>query len=298
MRRWAAAGLAAGAIAAVAVVIGVQRGWWSGSASPPPGLAISAQGSIAPQASQFGDTLRAQAVITLVPARVDPATVRLVPHFLSFTVANSKRTVSHEGGATTITYNLALDCFGAGCAPGRPQVVLDFPNASVQYRTTNDRAKRLGVTWPEITIASRLSDADRLDPSVHFRADTSPPPVSYDVSPGALAIGLVVGSALLVLGAAGLVLLAFRRRTAPAAAPLLVEGSPLAHALRLVRETASNGNHPEQRRLALQRLVRELRATDAEKLADDAGRLAWSDGPPSTANANEFADQVEKEIGE
>jgi hypothetical protein len=48
--------------------------------------------------------------------------------------------------------------------------------------------------------------------------------------------------------------------------------------------------------MALQRLVRELRAAGKPGLADDAGRLAWSDGPPSPAVANELADRVEREV--
>ena len=67
-------------------------------------------------------------------------------------------------------------------------------------------------------------------------------------------------------------------------------------ALRLVRETAANGHDPELRRLALQRLVRELRAAGKPELADDAGRLAWSDGPPTASGAQQLADRVEREV--
>jgi hypothetical protein len=75
-------------------------------------------------------------------------------------------------------------------------------------------------------------------------------------------------------------------------------GDPLEEALRLVREIAANGHRPEVRRLALQRLVTELRATGRGDLADSAGRLAWSDGVPSPDGANELADRVEHEVDE
>jgi len=294
-----AAALGAAVIAAVVVVVGVEQGWWSGSTPAAPAAAIAAEASILPQASQFGDVITAQAVVTLDPRRIDEASVRLVPHFLSYRIASGTRDVSRTGGATRIAYSFALECLGAGCAPGRPQVVLDFPNAALRYRTASGSAKRLAVNWPSITVASRLDDADRAYPGAHLRADTTPPAVSYDLSPGPLAIGLAAASALLVLTAGGLVLLAFRRRAVPArAVEPETDDSPLELALRLVRETASNGNHPELRRLALQRLVRELRATDNAALADAAGRLAWSDGLPSPGTAREFADRVEQEVSE
>jgi hypothetical protein len=299
VRRPLAAALFVALIAAVVAVLGVEEGWWSASTPPAPVMAIAAQGSISPQASQFGDVITAQAVVTLDPARIDVASVRLVPHFLSYRIASGARALSHSGGATWIAYSFALDCLGAGCAPGRPQVVLDFPNAALRYTTTSGHAGRLAVTWPEITVASRLDDADRADPAAHLRADTAPPPVSYDLSPGPLTIGLTAAAALLVLAAGALVLLAFRRRAAPVAATEAeTDGSPLELALRLVRETASNGDQPELRRLALQRLVRELRASDAAALADAAGWLAWSDGAPAPGTAREFADRVENEVSE
>jgi hypothetical protein len=238
-----------------------------------------------------------RAVAVVDPRRLDPASVRLVPQFLSYRVASSSRDVRQAGGATTIAWTYALECLGAGCAPARPQVVLQFPSTSLRYRTLGGEAQRLRLTWPTITVASRLDDEDRAAPAAHLRVDAAPPPVSYDVGPGPLADGLVAGSAVFVLAAGALLFLAFRRRPAPVAdtaAP--ASGSPMEAALRLVRETAANGHDPELRRLALQRLVRELRAAGEPGLADDAGKLAWSDGPPSAAGAQQLADRVEREV--
>ena len=101
---------------------------------------------------------------------------------------------------------------------------------------------------------------------------------------------------MLVLVAAGLLYLAFRRRTPAAEPETPAGGSPVEDAVRLVRKTAANGHDPGLRRLALPRLVRELRTAGEPGLADDVGRLAWSDGPPSPAGANELADRVEHEV--
>jgi len=196
--------------AAVVVALAVAGGWWSGGTTVRPPTPISAQASISPDAVHFGDMLTARAVAVVDPRRIDPGSVHLAPQFLSYRIASASRDVRGAGGATTIAWTFALECLGAGCAPGRPQVVLQFPNAVLRYRP--------------------------------------------------------------------------------------VGGSPIENALRLVRETAANGHDPGLQRLALQRLVRELRAAGKPGLADDAGRLAWSNGPPSRARAEELADRVEREV--
>jgi hypothetical protein len=283
--------------ATVVVTLGIADGWWSGGSSTPPRQAVSAQASLSPGAVHFGDTVVARAIVAVDPRRVDPATVTLRPQFLSYRVSRSSREVSSAGGSTTIDWTFALECLGAGCAPGRPQVVLQFPTASLRYRTPAGEARRLRLTWPTITVASRVDDEDRAASTAHLRVDAAPPPVSYGVAPEPLRDGLVAGAGLLVLVAGALLYLAFRRRPTPVAAlEPAPSSSPIDEALRLVRETAANGHEPDLRRLALQRLVRELRTAGEPALADDAGRLAWSDGPPSAARAEELADRVEREV--
>lgn len=296
MRR--AALLAVLAVAtAVVVALAVAGGWWSGSDEAAPGPPISAQATVTPAAAHFGDTLTAGAVVTVDPRRVDPDSVRLATQFLSYRVADSTHVVRHAGRTATVAWSYTLECLGAGCAPGRPQVVLDFPAAVLRYATASGAARRLRLVWPTITVASRLDDEDRAAPIAHLRVDATPPAVTYDVAPGALVDGLVAGAALLVLAASALLWFGFRMR--PTAAPAVAAsapGSPIEEALRLVRETAANGHDPALRRLALQRLVRELRAVGRPVLAADAGRLAWSDGAPSAAGANALADRVEHEV--
>jgi hypothetical protein len=297
----AAVVVVAAAIAAVLLALSLAEGWWNDGAGPAePESAISAQVSLSPAAVHFGDPLTARAVLVLDPTRVEAASVRLVPSFLSYRVASAERQVSHAGGLTTIAYSFALECLEAGCAPGRAQVPLDFPAAILRYRTRAGTPRRLAVSWPEITVASRLDDADRADPGAHLRADASPPPVSYDLSPGALVDGLAAASGLLVLAAGVLLFFALRRRV-PATAVPEPDGAgrtPLESALLLVREASSDGHGPDLRRLALQRLVRELGKSHRRDLAQAAGRLAWSDRDPSAHTALELADRIEQELSE
>lgn len=295
MRRAAAAALVVAATAAVVVAVGVADGWWQGASAPEPSAAISAQTSLSPGAVQFGDPLTALAEVVVDPARVEPASVRIVPRFLSYRVVQATRELRHAGGLAKLSYSFRLECLTAGCAPGRPQVALQFPTANLVFRTRTGEPGRRAVAWPIITVASRLDDADRAAPGAHLRADATPPPVSYRLSPDALVDGLVAAVALLVLAAGALLFLAFRRTAPPEPAPP-ARRPALEEALALVRATALNGSSQELRRLALQRLARELRRSDRDELARDAGRLAWSDGAPSSGDTEDFAAEVEKEV--
>jgi hypothetical protein len=296
----AAAVLAAAAIAAVLLAVGLAEGWWDGRApTSRPGPSIAATASLSPGAVHFGDPLTARAELVVDPARVEISSIRFVPQFLSYRVARAERTPSHAGGLTTLSYSFALECLEAGCAPGRAQVPLTFPDAIVRYRARSGAPGRLAVPWPGITVASRLDDAARAEPATHLSATTSPPPVSYRLSPALLVDGLAGAAGLLVLAAGALLFLAVRRPApAPAETRAEVVRTPLETALLLVRDAASDGHGPEVRRLALQRLVRELRRSDRGDLARAAGRLAWSDDEPSSPTALDLVDRIEAELSE
>jgi hypothetical protein len=296
----AAAVLAAAAVIAVVLGFALEGGWWSSGGTAPRGVAISADASLSPGAVHFGDPLTARAVVVLDPARVRTSTVRFAPRFGSYLVTRDLRETRSEGGLTRISYSFTLECLGAGCATGQAQVPLQFPQAALRFRTRSGTPGRLRVVWPTVTLASRLDDADRAEPAAHLRADVSPPAVTYRFSPGLLVAGLAVASGLLVLAAGILVFLAFPRTVPPGAEPEQ-DGparTPLEDALLLVREASSDGHGPEVRRKALQRLVRELRSSDLRELAQAAGRLAWSNGPPSADTSLELVAQVEREVSE
>jgi hypothetical protein len=294
----AAAVLTAAVIAAVVLGLALQGGWWTSGETAPRGAAISAQASLSPGAVHFGDPLTARAVVVLDPARVKTSTVSFAPRFGSYLVTRDLRETRSEGGLTRISYSFTLECLGAGCATGQAQVPLLFPEAALRFRTRSGTPGRLRIVWPTVTLASRLDDSDRADPAAHLRADTSPPAVSYRFSPGLLVAGLAVASGLLVLAAGILILLAFPKTVPPGAEPEKdgAARTPLEDALLLVREASSDGHGPELRRKALQRLVRELRSRDMTELAQAAGRLAWSNGPPSTDTSLELVGKVEREV--
>lgn len=299
MRRALAVVVIGAAIAAV-LALAAEQGWWrhvaAGTADKD---AISVQGSLAPNAVLFGDPLTARALVVFDPARVRASSVRLLPRFGSYRVSRATRKTQQVGGSTELVYRFVLECLTVGCAPGRPQVALDFPPAILRFVTREGAARHLAVDWPSVTVASRLDDADRADPSAAgLRVDMAPPPVSYRLSPGALVDGLVAASVLFVLAAAGFLAMVLRRQVASAPQARTSDQTPLEEALALVRETAADGHSPERQRMALERLVRELQGFGRTELAATAGRLAWSAAEPSPNTALEFVGRVEREVAE
>jgi hypothetical protein len=117
------------------------------------------------------------------------------------------------------------------------------------------------------------------------------PAVTYRIAPGTLKALLAGASAALVLAAAALVALALPARRRPSG----IDVPPLEQALLLVRASTVNG-YPADRRKALGRLARALRACGQDELAGDAVRLAWSAEPPSAEAAATFAERVEASL--
>jgi hypothetical protein len=289
-----------GAAIAAVLALAAEQGWWrhveAGTADK---AAISVQESLAPNAVLFGDPLTARALVVFDPARVRASSVRLLPRFGSYRVSRFARTTQQVGRSTELVYRFVLECLTVGCAPGRPQVALDFPPAILRFVTREGAARHLAVDWPSVMVASRLDDTDRADPSAAgLRADMAPPPVSYRLSPGALVDGLVVASVLFVLAAAVFLAMVLRRQVASAPQASASDQTPLEDALALVRETASDGHSPARQRMALERLVRELQGLGRAELAATAGRLAWSAAEPSPNTALELVGRVEREVAE
>jgi hypothetical protein len=289
-----------GAAIAAVLALAAEQGWWRHvAARTADKAAISVQGSLAPNAVLFGDPLTARALVVFDPARVRASSVRLLPRFGSYRVSRATRKTQQVGGSTELVYRFVLECLTVGCAPGRPQVALDFPPAILRFVTREGAARHLAVDWPSVTVASRLDDADRADPSAAgLRVDMAPPPVSYRLSPGALVDGLVAASVLFVLAAAVFLAMVLRRQVASAPQARTSDQTPLEEALALVRETAADGHSPERQRMALERLVREHQGFGRTELAATAGRLAWSAAEPSPNTALEFVGRVEREVAE
>ena len=127
-----------------------------------------------------------------------------------------------------------------------------------------------------------------------WRADAATlPAVSFSRSPGTLAAGLVVASALLALLGVWLIWRLLRQEEVEAVdedeAPE-ARATPLERALQLAREASLDGDSPERRK-AFERVARELGARGLGDLADRARALAWSSGTPSAV----VVDELERE---
>jgi hypothetical protein len=282
--------LVAGMVA-VALTVGLALGWWQRDRSgPPPHRPLTATAAILTPALSFGDPLTARIDVLVDPERVDPESVRVRTRFVPWRIVSSGPE-RHSGAGTLLVFRYTLECLAPECVPGRTVAERRFLPAYVSYRSVAGRLDRLAVEWPPYRVATRLTSPDIGDPTEHLAADTSLPPVGYRMSPGTLQPLLGALGALLVLVAAALVFFALPRRRR-AAGPEL---PPLQDALRLVRASTSNG-YPAERRKALGRLARELRADGRGDLAQAAVRLAWSSHPPSSEATSAFADRVEASL--
>src|SRR5207302_7496933 len=131
------------------------------------------------------------------PRKANPATLRIEPRFSPFrVVAATLRT--RRAGATLFSYRYALECLTPACVPGRAQAELRFLPTLVSYRTAAGRLVTQPVEWPSYETASRLSDADRLDPTGRLRTEASLPAVTYRIDPGTLQTLLTALSVALV----------------------------------------------------------------------------------------------------
>ena len=288
--------LGAAAAAAVVLVLGLAQGWWRGGAGiPPPSRPLVATASLSARTVDFGDPLTARLELLVDPRRVDPDAVRVKPRFAPYRVSvTALRT--RTAHAMLLSYRFALECLTPACVPGRVPAERRFLSALVSFRTRSGRSETRPVEWPSFELVSRLTDADRADPTARLRVDSTLPPVTYRIDPGTLQALLIAFSAALVLLASALTALALRRRARPPA-PVAPDLAPLDRALLFVHASTANG-FPDDRRKALSRLARELRASGRDDLANAAARLAWSADAPSPEAAGEFASEVEAALGE
>jgi hypothetical protein len=227
----------------------------------------------------FGDPLRADVHVLVDRSRVDPASVRLVGGFEPFRLRSRSVTRTDSGTTTSVRYRLELLCLERTCLPkqGQPRPVR-FERGFVLFGSNGRRA----LDWGGVEVASRLSAADRVRPSLRL-ADEPPSQPTFSVSPTAIAALLLGGAALLALAALGVLAyevrrLVRRRRERDPYAGL----SPLARALTLLERART----PAERRAALDRLAREV---DDGEVAAEARRLAWSEPAPDAPNAAAIA---------
>jgi len=291
----AAAGAALAVVAVLAV--GATRSWWhGGTRATAPAKTLVATASLSATRLSFGDPLTARLDVTVDPARVDAASVRVRPRFSPYRIVTRERT-ERRSGAVLLSYRYELECLAPACVPQHNRTEHRFLPVLVSFRTPEGRAATRQVQWPAYLVTSRLTDAERAAPAQSLRSHVVVAAVSYRIDPGTLRAMLLALTVALVLAAAALVAVAFRRRRAPKAAPEPDGLSPLARALRRVRASIASGR-PDERRKALGQLGRALRGLDRGELADDSARLAWSALEPTPEATNAFAGRVESTVGE
>jgi hypothetical protein len=118
------------------------------------------------------------------------------------------------------------------------------------------------------------------------------PPPTYRIDPGALALALDIGGALLLAAALGFIWFEIASRRQPRRRD---DAPVLARALALVRDAQTRA--VEDRRRAVGLLARALPG-DAERLSSDASRIAWSMPEPTPARLEELARDVEHGLEE
>jgi hypothetical protein len=302
----AAAGIAAGTIAAAALVLAVGLG--DGAPEPQadpssiPDVRSGARATFSPATHRFGDDVAAVMELRVPKNQLQLETLRASASFDPYEVVGRKREVLDAGPRWLVRYTVTLRCLKEACLPrGRTgEFQPDRDGAGFSWfappppgRKFADRrldSRRASFAFPPLTVVSRLGPEDARD--VNWRSTLAEiPPAGYAVSPGALSAGLLATAVALVLAAALLVAFWFRREARARAVAVAEEEvvlPPLEQALALVRQ---NGDG-ERRRLALQTLARELRRGGEPRLADEAERLAWSEAEPDDRAVGALASAV------
>ncbi len=291
------------ALAGVAAIVAIALlGGSDDRLVPPGGEPVAITTSITPERALFGDRLDASLSVTIDATRVDPATVEVAAFFRPFRrVGPIERTRTDLGDTVVLEYAYPIQCVDRGCVPAGGAEALELPVGVVRYAARGEPIASLPVTWPAVSLASRLSAeqlaALRAQPEeLALDGDVDdPPPVAYGITPPVLGWLLVAVGALAVLAAG--CWLAWRLR-APARAEKRTDAPapelpPLAAAVEGVERALGDGDEAA-RRAALDSLALELGRTGQAELARGARRLAWSRAVPDGAAASQLLEEARR----
>jgi hypothetical protein len=298
--RLLAAGIAAVTLVLVAVLAAVfVPRWWRGDGGSYAPRHMVVQTSVAPRRSLFGQVVNANVRIVVDPRRIDPKSVRVDPDFHPFAIRSESDTRSRIGRAAVLSYRYELQCVVAACVPrggaGRSRAAADavsFRPVRIAVQTREGKVIRSAHAWPVLGVQSRLTAQDialgepRVEtpfvaPAVTWRVD----PLAIGVTASALAVLLILGAGVLVASVA----LTDRRPMRVLRIPRHL--TPVERALALAEHAVRRGETDEGRK-ALERLAVELRRRGSPQEADDAERLAWSEGRPTPESVAVLADEV------
>jgi hypothetical protein len=307
MLLWASVAVV-GAAAAAAIVVALVPGRAAAVRPPDNGMIIASSNA---RAALFGDTVIGRIDVVVDRDKIDPGTVDVEPSIGNW-LATAAPTVSRtdSGAATHLVYGFSFRCLALACLPPDPEhegrQLVPIPPARLTLVGPDGRRHTHLVRWRRVEVSSRISPVElaHLTPvdQLPFHATIAVPAPSYRISPTALvALCAAVGGLLLAL--AGLLVVRFARKPAPAVVepePEEVpvrELTPLERALALLERARERGAVPDQRR-ALENLAGELREAGAGELAGSATVLAWAEPPPSRDRTGALAAAVQRRIDE
>jgi hypothetical protein len=255
-----------------------------------PSSALVVRASFEPPAAQFGDRVVARIDVLADRSVLDTSKLHVTEDVAPLTAlgaARVSRTV--RGQLLVVSYELPAVCVSEQCIAKR----LQLPAARAEAPRHGGGVVRVKTAWPLLEIRGRVTAADLAKSRPPLRGDTSMPNVTYRIAPTTLSFLLDLVAALLAaagvaLGAWQAVALLRRRRTSDTR-------DELERALALVREAETRP--PEDRRRAVGLLARLLSRRD-ERLAGDAGDLAWSEPKPAPEQLAALAERVVRETGE
>ena len=275
--------------AAAVVVAALAVTARAGAAGP----SLTVETRLSPADAGFGEAIHAIVDVRLDPARVDPHSVVFRGRFRPYLPEGPVRRSGAAPGRLRL--EVALRCLRAACLPRTEGAsrTFRFTPGAVRYRTAGQE-RSVAAVWSDLHVRSLLTPADRLKP--RFRIRLRPlPTFDYGVSPRRAQWLATGGAAACALGALACLAFALRRRGVRTPRQISRLG-PLERALAIVRHAATAGP-PRERRLALDRLARVLRAEVPDRLPDEAAELAWSPQRPAPVSLETLADRVEQRAG-
>jgi hypothetical protein len=268
---------------------------------------LRAQASLDHRIVLFGDTVRARVDVTFDERRVDPDSVKVRAALEEWRRVGQPEVVRSDAGhAVHLGITYVLRCLKSNCPPERESRPFEFDPAVVEFVDLDSGTpspSSVDVFWPRLIVNTRIGAGDLTAQPGPWRGSlaTVPEP-TYRASPNLLA-GLLLGGALLLAVAGGVLVYAGwpRRRPEPELEALPEQEfllTPLEQALELLEDAARANGAADQRRSL--ELVAEVLAQrgDADGLAPAARELAWSPTPPPLEATKGLAARVRAQLDE
>jgi hypothetical protein len=280
-------------LAAAAAAAAVLLGHASSTGSLRTTSSLSAQASLAPSFARFGDPITARIAVLADRRAVDPSRIHVSYDLGPLELVGPVRTLRSTRGRTSVVeVDAPVACISAACTADSGIRVLQLRPAAVEAPRRGGGTVTVRARWLALEVRGRVVAGDLEQETPPFRAELSPPPATYRLAPGTLALLLDALAALLAaagVAVAGRQALAWSGRGHAAAD----ERGELQRALALARE--SSGRPPADRRRALGLLARLLGQRGAA-LSGPASELAWSAPQPSSEAVSGLVEDVAREV--